>query len=54
MAQVNVYVEGLNLYNGALRESSYRWLDLGKLSRALLQANVHASDLSLALRETSA
>lgn len=37
MARVNLYVDGLNLYNGALRGSSYRWLDLGKLSRALLQ-----------------
>lgn len=37
MARVNVYVDGLNLYNGALRGSSYRWLDLRKLSRALLK-----------------
>lgn len=37
MARVNVYVDGLNLYNGALRGSPYRWLDLGKLSRALLK-----------------
>ena len=37
MARVNVYVDGLNLYNGALRGSSYRWLDLEKLSLALLK-----------------
>lgn len=37
MARVNVYVDGLNLYNGALRGSPYRWLDLGKLSQALLK-----------------
>ncbi len=39
MARVNVYVDGLNLYNGALRKSPYRWLDLGKLSQALLKPN---------------
>ena len=41
MVRVNVYVDGLNLYNGALRGSAYRWLDLEKLSRALLQSNDH-------------
>ena len=37
MAKVNVYIDGLNLYYGALRNSPYRWLDLGKLSRGLLK-----------------
>ena len=37
MARVNVYVDGLNLYNGALRGTPYRWLDLQKLSQALLK-----------------
>ena len=37
MATVNVYVDGLNLYNGALRDTPYRWLDVRKLSRALLK-----------------
>ena len=41
MARVNVYVDGLNLYYGALRDSPYRWLDLGKLSRGLLKASDH-------------
>ena len=37
MARVNVYVDGLNLYNGALRGTPYRWIDLQKLSQALLK-----------------
>ena len=37
MARVNVYVDGLNLYNGALRGTPHRWLDLRKLSQALLK-----------------
>ena len=37
MARVNVYVDGLNLYNGALRDTPYRWLDLRKLGQALLK-----------------
>ena len=37
MAQVNLYVDGLNLYNGALRHTPYRWLDLRKLGQALLK-----------------
>ncbi len=32
-ARVNVYIHGLNLYNGALHDTPYRWLDLGYLSR---------------------
>ena len=41
MAKVNAYVDGLNLYYGALRDSPYRWLDLGKLSPGLLKASDH-------------
>lgn len=32
----NVYVDGFNLFYGALRGSPYRWLDLGALCRVLL------------------
>jgi uncharacterized LabA/DUF88 family protein len=32
----NVYVDGMNLYYGALRGTPYRWLDLEKLARVLL------------------
>ena len=39
MATVNVYIDGLNLYYGALRNSPYRWLDLRKLSQGLLKAS---------------
>ncbi len=31
-----VYIDGFNLYYGALKGSPYKWLDLEKLSRALL------------------
>lgn len=34
--RVNVYVDGFNLFYGALRGSPYRWLDLGALCRVLL------------------
>lgn len=39
MATVSVYVDGFNLYYGALRNSPYRWLDLRELSRGLLKPN---------------
>ena len=32
----NVYIDGLNLYYGALKGTPYRWLDLEKLCRMLL------------------
>lgn len=32
----NVYVDGFNLYYGALRATPYRWLDLNALARTLL------------------
>lgn len=32
----NVYVDGFNLFYGALRRTSYRWLDLGTLCQVLL------------------
>ena len=34
----NVYVDGFNLYYGCLRRTSFKWLDLVKLCRALLPA----------------
>ena len=34
--RVRVYVDGFNLYGGALRNTPYRWLDLDALSRRLL------------------
>ena len=35
----NVYVDGFNLYYGALRKTPHRWLDLEKLCSALLPNN---------------
>lgn len=37
MSKVWVYVDGFNLYNGALRKTSHKWLDLVALSQRLLQ-----------------
>lgn len=34
-----VYVDGFNLYYGALRHTPYRWLDLGRLCELLLPKN---------------
>lgn len=34
-----VYIDGLNLYYGALRNSSFKWLDLEKLAQALLPSD---------------
>ncbi len=39
MALVNVYIDGFNLYYGALKGTPYKWLDLLKLCRALLPAD---------------
>ena len=36
MAIVNVYVDGFNLYYGALKRTPYKWLDLGKPAEMLL------------------
>jgi len=34
--RVAVYIDGLNLYNGSLARSPYKWLDIKKLCAALL------------------
>ena len=39
MAIVNVYIDGFNLYYGALKGSPYKWLDLYALCRHMLPAN---------------
>lgn len=36
MAIVNVYIDGFNLYYGALKRTPYKWLDLAKLCQSLL------------------
>lgn len=37
--KTNVYVDGFNLYYGAVRRTQYRWLDIDKLCRLLLPKN---------------
>lgn len=37
--RTNVYVDGFNLYFGALKNTSYRWLDLAKLCKIMLPKN---------------
>ena len=34
--RTNVYIDGFNLYYGALRKTPYRWLDLRELCRRIL------------------
>ena len=34
--KTRVYVDGFNLYYGALKGTSFKWLDLVRLSRLLL------------------
>ena len=36
LIRTNVYIDGFNLYYRALRGTSYRWLDVGKLASLLL------------------
>jgi NYN domain len=36
MAKVNVYIDGFNLYYGALRLTPFKWLDLSRVCQALL------------------
>lgn len=37
--RANIYVDGFNLYYGALRGTAYRWLDLTQLGRELLPSH---------------
>ena len=34
--KANIYVDGFNLYYGALKSTPYRWLDIAKLCRVML------------------
>lgn len=34
--RTNVYIDGFNLYNRAVKDTAYKWLDLSKLCQALL------------------
>jgi uncharacterized LabA/DUF88 family protein len=36
MAKVIVYIDGFNLYYGALKRTPYKWLDLGRLCSTML------------------
>ena len=36
MAKANVYIDGFNLYYGAVKKSPFKWLDLGALCRRML------------------
>jgi hypothetical protein len=40
VAKVNVYIDGFNLYYGALKGTPYKWLDLARLCKALLPSDV--------------
>ena len=36
LAKSNIYIDGFNLYNRAVKDTSYRWLDLLKVCQTLL------------------
>jgi uncharacterized LabA/DUF88 family protein len=36
---VNIYIDGFNLYYGCLKDTPYRWLDIGALCRRLVPRN---------------
>jgi len=36
MARVNVYIDGFNLYYGAVKGSPFKWLDLSALCQRML------------------
>jgi hypothetical protein len=36
MPKVSVYIDGFNLYYGAMKHSPFKWLDLGALCRRML------------------
>jgi hypothetical protein len=38
-ATANVYIDGFNLYYGCLKDTPYRWLDIGAFSRKLIPRN---------------
>jgi uncharacterized LabA/DUF88 family protein len=37
--KANIYVDGFNLYYGALKSTPYRWLDIAKLCRIMLPSD---------------
>lgn len=39
MAIVNLYIDGFNLYYGALKRTPYKWLDLAQLAQSLLPSD---------------
>lgn len=39
MARVNVYIDGFNLYYGALKRTPYKWLNLARLCQVLLPSD---------------
>ncbi|MGA3333334.1 MAG: NYN domain-containing protein [Terracidiphilus sp.] len=39
MAIANIYIDGFNLYYGALKRTPYKWLDLSKLAQTMLPSD---------------
>lgn len=39
MARTNVYIDGFNLYYGAVKATPYKWLDLAKLCKIMLPSD---------------
>lgn len=45
MPRANIYIDGYNLYYGALKGSPYKWLDLRQLSQLLLKPGIQIGSI---------
>lgn len=52
--RTNVYVDGFNLYYGALRGTPYKWLDIRRMCELLLKKHTVAPRRGHARRPTKA
>ena len=52
MARAIVYIDGFNLYYGALKRTPYKWLDVGSLCALMLpQSHLIASQFPVDLQD---
>ena len=54
MPTINVYIDGFNLYYGCLKDTPYRWLDLGKLARAIVPRSYSINEINFYTARVSA
>ena len=54
MATINVYIDGFNLYYGCLKDTPYRWLDLGTFARAIVPRRYSINEIKFYTARVSA